>query len=440
MSIIAMNKRYRAGGMALLAAVVLTSCTEKDIILTGDRSSMRPQEIVAVQNAAAAINLGTPISNAQWPQKSYGPSHAVPHLALSASPSLRWSVDAGRGNSDRSRITSEPVVAGGVVYTLDAASVVRAMSSADGGLIWSAELLPLLEQKGVEGFGGGMALEGDTLFVGTGFGEMLALSTANGVVKWRYAFDAPIRSAPTVADGQVYFVTRDDVAYALRGSNGELAWSIPGPRGANASILGGASPAVNGTTIVFPFSSGRVFGVATNGAGRWQEDVNASRLSTARGTIGEITGDPVIVGGRVFVANQGGEIASLNLSNGNINWSVAEGSLAPAAAIGGSLFVVTDRARLMRINASSGDVIWAVQLPEYSKPEKRKGFIVHHGPIVAGGQVFVAGTDGQLRAFDPVSGAATFATNIPGGAASAPVVAAGVMYIQSKNGQLHAFQ
>ncbi len=440
MSIVSSKKKLHKFGWMFIALAALSACGANNTILPGERSSIRPQETVIVQNVAAAINLGTAINNANWPQKSFSASNSIPHLALSPTPNLRWSVNVGRGNSDRSRITSEPVVAAGVVYTLDAASVVRANSASDGALIWSAELLPLLDNAGVEGFGGGIAFENDRLFVGTGFGEMLALSAGNGAVQWRFEFDAPIRSAPTVADGRVFFVTRDDVAQALSASTGELLWSIPGPQSSSATILGGASPAVNGTLVVFPFSSGRVIGVATNGTGRWQADVNTTRLSTTRGIIGEITSDPVIAGGRIYLANQGGQTVSLSIGNGAQNWTVAEGSLSAGAAIGGSLFIVTDRARLMRINATTGAVLWAVQLPEYANANKRRGFIVHHGPVVVGGQVFVAGSDGQLRAFDPASGAATYSTTIPGGAASGPVVAGGVMYIQSQNGQLHAFQ
>jgi len=94
----------------------------------------------------------------------------------------------------------------------------------------------------------------------------------------------------------------------------------------------------------------------------------------------------------------------------------------------------------LRIEAGSGRVIWAVQLPEFNKPEKRRGFIAHYGPVVAGGQVVVAGTDGQLRFFDPVSGSARYTVALPGGAASAPVVAAGVLYVQNQKGKLLAFQ
>lgn len=430
----------RNSGLAALALVALVSCGDRNIILPGERLSIRPQENVVVTNRAAAISLGAPVSNANWLQKNYSPSHQVPHLALAAVPSLRWSVDIGRGNSDRSRITSEPVIANGVIYTLDAAGSVRAMSAQGGGMIWSADITPIDDVGGAEGFGGGLALDGNSLYVGTGFGELLALSTENGAVRWRYGFDAPIRSAPTVAAGRVFVVTRDDVAYGIDTAHGALSWTLAGPRSSNAMILGGASIAVSGQNVVIPFSSGQIIGATTGGTGRWRGDVNTSSLSTVRGTIGEVSGDPVISGGRVFVSNQGGQTTAINLTNGSESWSVAEGALGPAAVIGGSVFTVTDHARLMRIDASTGAVIWAVQLPEYKNDNRRRGFIVHHGPIVAGGQVIVAGTDGQLRFFDPVSGAATGARAIPGGAASGPVVAAGVLYVQSQNGKLHAFQ
>lgn len=428
-------------GFVVLALGALTSCKgNSNVILPGDRVSIRPQEQLQVENRAAAISLGAPVSNANWLQQNYAANHVVPHLALSASPVLRWSADIGRGNSDRSRITSTPVIAAGAVYSLDAASGVQASAADSGAVLWRADITPIDEPSGAEGFGGGLALDGSSLYVTTGFGELLSLNTANGVVNWRYGFPAPLRGGPTVAAGRVFVMGSNDVAYAIDGARGKLSWSLAGPQTTGPVTMGGSSPAVSGNNIVLPFSSGRTMGATTGGQRRWSSDVNQARLSDVRALIGGLPGAPVIVGNQAFVANSGGQSAALRVTNGSEIWTLPAGATGTAAVISGSIFMVSDTSQLIRIAAGSGRVIWATQLPEFVKPEKNKGFIAHFGPVVAGGQVVVAGTDGQLRFFDPVSGAATYMVALPGGAASAPIVAAGVLYVQNQKGKLLAFQ
>ncbi|NOR63503.1 MAG: PQQ-binding-like beta-propeller repeat protein [Rhodobacteraceae bacterium] len=430
---------WRKLGFLVLAMGALASCKgNNNTILPGERVSIRPQ--LQAENVAAAIALGAPVSNANWLQEGFGANHVVPHLALSASPSLRWSADIGRGNSDRSRITASPVLANGVVYTLDAGGQVQASTTDSGAMLWQADITPIGDDNGAEGFGGGLALDGSSLYVTTGFGELLSLEASSGAVNWRYEFDAPLRGGPTVSAGRVFVMAANDVAYAIDGARGQLSWTLRGARGTGPVTMGGSSPAVSGTNVVLPFSSGQSIGATTGGTGRWNGEVNSVRLSDVRAMIGGLPGAPVIAGGQVYMANAGGEIAALRVTNGSELWSVPAGATDAPAVIGGAVFIVSDTSQLLRIDAASGRVLWATQLPEFTKPSKRKGFIAHYGPLIAGGQVIVAGTDGRLRFFDPVSGAETYSAALPSGAASAPIVAAGVLYVLNQKGKLLAFQ
>ncbi len=431
-------KTWRKLGFLVLALGALASCkSSSNVILPGERVSIRPQ--IQAENVAAGITLGAPVSNVNWLQDGFAASHVVPHLALSASPRLRWSTDIGRGNSDRSRITSSPVLANGVVYTLDAGGQVQASATESGAMLWQANIAPLGE-NGAEGFGGGLALDGGTLYVTTGFGELLSLAASTGAINWRYGFDAPLRGGPTVVAGRVFVMAANDVAYAIDGARGKLSWSLRGPQGTGPVSMGGASPAVSGQNVVLPFSSGRSIAASTGGARRWAADVNQGRLSDVRALIGGLPGAPVIAAGRVYMANAGGEIAAMRATTGAEIWSLPAGATDAPAVIGGAVFIVSDTSQLLRIDAASGRVLWATQLPEFSNPKKRRGFTAHYGPVVAGGQVVVASTDGRLRFFNPESGAQTYSVALPAGAASAPIVAAGVLYVQNQKGKLLAFQ
>jgi outer membrane protein assembly factor BamB len=104
--------------------------------------------------------------------------------------------------------------------------------------------------------------------------------------------------------------------------------------------------------------------------------------------------------------------------------------------------VVTDLNELVRLDASKGTRIWGTPLPNFvkDKPKRQSEVFGNYGPIIAGGRVIVASSDGTLRSFDPTNGALVAQADIPGGATTAPVVAGGVLYVVSAKGQLHAFR
>ena len=61
------------------------------------------------------------------------------------------------------------------------------------------------------------------------------------------------------------------------------------------------------------------------------------------------------------------------------------------------------------------------QLPLYADTLKKRGNYAHFGPVLAGGRIYVAGSDGQLRGFDPLTGELAVSIHIPMGAGSFPV-------------------
>jgi outer membrane protein assembly factor BamB len=106
------------------------------------------------------------------------------------------------------------------------------------------------------------------------------------------------------------------------------------------------------------------------------------------------------------------------------------------------VFVVSDDAHLIRLDGATGEVIWSVEMPYFkqTKPKKLKAVTAHFGPVLAGGKIVVASTDGQLRLFNPTDGSLAGGAEIPGGAASLPALAGGLLFVTGGNGQLHAFR
>ena len=62
------------------------------------------------------------------------------------------------------------------------------------------------------------------LFGSSGDDSVRALDAASGRVRWCFTTDAPVRMAPAVVDGRVYFGSDDGFAYCLDLASGSLVW------------------------------------------------------------------------------------------------------------------------------------------------------------------------------------------------------------------------
>lgn len=437
---------------ALAAVALLASCGIGDPILEGERIGVRDvlqEGDVALEAAPAsatpglrAVPLALPPARTlgEWTHLGGGPNHQAPHATLSRSPQLAWSTGIGKGDSRKARITADPVAKDGRIFTLDAHATVSAVSTS-GKILWQRDLTPRNDRQG-DASGGGLAVSGSTLFVTTGFGEMTALDTASGAIRWVQETDAPVAGAPTVFGNLVYLVGRNNRALAVRTDTGRIEWDLPGTPTASVTTTG-ASPAVNPRVAIFPFGSAEAVATLRQGGIRvWSATAAGKRRGNAYAGFTDITGAPVIVGQRVYVSNPSGRTVALNLTSGERIWTATEGTLSPVLPVGSAVFLVSDQGQLVRLSAEDGTVTWAADLPNYTKdkPQRRKAVFAHYGPILAGGLLRVASDDGILRSFDPISGALVTSTDIPGGATTNPLVIGNTLYLVSERGQLQAYR
>ncbi|SFS07322.1 PQQ-like beta-propeller repeat protein [Yoonia litorea] len=428
---------------SLLAGVcslmVLAACGDDDFILPGERFDIRPQ--TATLNEAVAVSLPAQRVNSTWTHRNGSPSHAITHPALGADLTPVFVANVGEGDSDRARITAHPVVAGGLIFTLDARARVTAFAQ-DGTPVWTRDLTPRTDTDD-DASGGGLTFADGTLYVTTGFGEITALDAASGQTRWVQDLDAPAMSPATVRGNLVYLVARDSTAWALESSNGRIAWQQAGAPSV-ANFGGGAAPATQGEYVVFPFPSGEVQATyPLGGIPRWSAFVAGERLGSAAGLITDIAGDPVISGNRVYIGNFGGRTVAIDLQSGERLWTAGEGAISPVWPVGNAVYLINDINELVRLDARTGAPIWRTALPRFEDPEdtrRQNRVFGHYGPVLAGGRLIVTSSDGVIRSFDPASGALVAQTALPGGAATGAVVANQTLYVVSKDGQLHAFR
>lgn len=433
---------------SLLMGAVLVACGNQERILEGERLDLRAPILADVEEAAVEetqtrvdkLSLASPSTNAEWTHRNGSAQHLIKHPTLGRSLIKIWTANIGTGNSKKHVITASPIVAGGRVFTMDANAGVRAFTTA-GAPVWSVDLTPPNE-KANEASGGGMAFGNGVLAVTTGHGEVIAMDPASGAVRWRHQMTGAISADPVVVGNTIVAVARNNVAIGLDIKNGRVQWQQLSP-GNSAGIAGSGAPAALGKLVVIPFSSGELVGtVVSNGSRAWSGSVSGGNKGLARNLVADISSDPVIDGRTVYVANQTGRLAAMDRRSGTRLWTAKDGSYTPVWPAGSAVFMVTDRFAVKRLNASDGSEVWSQELPDFKaeKDRRKRATYAYFGPVVAGGQVWVAGSDGLLRSYDPVNGTLTGTLDIPGGAASQPAISEGRMYILSANGQIQAYQ
>ena len=432
---------HRAWIVMLLLVSGMVGCAEPESVLIGKREEVREGMRVSELPPAPVdlpINLPASTVNVDWPG-SIGTSRPA-HAALGAAPSVVWSADIGVGNSRRNRITAFPVIGGGLVYTLDALARVSAVST-DGALVWSLDLAERIGETG-EVSGGGLAYSEGTLYVTSGYGLAAALDAETGELLWLQKLGATGGGSPLVRDGYVYMTSGDGRIWALTSDTGRIAWQLR--RSSEAStFLGAPAPAFTGSLVVFALGSNEL--VATfpqSGLVRWSAAAAGQRTGRAVSRIPDVTGGPVVQGDRIYTGTHAGRIMALRAESGERIWTLREGTQDNIWPVGDSLFALSDTNMLLRIDADTGMVVWASELPGYVKdrPGRRGAQYAHYGPILAGGRVVVASSDGNLRFFSPASGELLGETSVPGGAASRPTVANRILYVIGGKGELHAYR
>ncbi len=433
---------------ALAAPLALTGCglfsgdwfAEKKEAIPGKREPvLQSSDALAVDRSGSRVVLPPPVRNAAWPQAGGNPAHDMGQLAARPDLSLTWTASLGDGGGYRQKLLAQPVVAGGVVYTMDIRALVSAFDLATGRKLWDVPT----RQKGDRGtnLGGGLGVADGVLYAVNGLGTVTALDVARGTERWRTAIGAPGRSPPTISTGRIFVITIEDRLIALDQGNGRRLWDYQA-QNATTTLLGEPAPAFFAGIVVAGFGSGELTALrAEGGTVIWTDTLAAPTGAAGLADIASIRGNPAISGGRVFAGGMGGIVLALDLYSGRRLWqkSVAvEDSLWIA---GDWVFLVTLDQVIAALRADSGRVAWAAPLPRYENPKNSSGPLTWFGPLLAGDRLVVAGTSGEALAVSPYTGEILGRQKLP--AASAPVqpaIADGTLLLVAEDGRLMALR
>jgi outer membrane protein assembly factor BamB len=254
--------------------------------------------------------------------------------------------------------------------------VISAHALRDGAVAWSAELRA--EQS--------LGADDDHVYVASGE-AIHALSAADGRVAWRVATGGRPTAPPLVHAGWVIAAAAGDLI-AIRAKDGTIMWRRHvGPIEFR--------PSIDGDLLVASIVDGQIAALdIRDGSSRWTVKLGAS------------PGEPVVIGGRVYVGTKDRYFYSLISSSGRIEHHkrVAAELLGRVAVTDDHIYYTALDNTVNALGLRGGAVRW------------HQGVLYRPGagPAVMGDVVIVPGyADVPLPAFNAATGAA--AGNLPFG-------------------------
>jgi outer membrane protein assembly factor BamB len=245
----------------------------------------------------------------------------------------------------------------------------------------------------------GVAIDGDTAYVGDDAGTVYAVSIEDGTLRWRMnageangpctAVDAGRVDVPlTIADGRVVAVSREIdqgsvVVSAFAVQDGACAWR----RAPQVGLTSTSSASAVEGLVVIGLPDRYVRGLdGESGEPRWS--------SLALKTFWP-SSSPALVPGAAYVADLGGGLYRFDSSDGTRVWGYQFNEFAfrsSPVVSGGAVLLGLDDGRLVAVDAESGHLVW--------QSDATPGPI---GTIALAGDVVVAtkgGPDAGLVAFE----------------------------------------
>lgn len=388
--------------------------------------------------AGVAVVLPPATVNADWSQGGGNAAKSNGHVALAENPSQAWTVNIA-ASTNRRRLAASPVIGGGIMVAVGTDGVVSAFDAATGARRWTYQM-KVDDSLQSSAFGGGASYDAGRVYATNGVGDVAAIDAQTGTEIWKVRPAGPLRGSPTVAFNTVFVMTQDNQIISLSTVDGSNQWQESGSS-AQAGVFGVASPAAAQGTVIAGYSSGELSAYRyENGRSLWSDALSRTSISTEVGALTDIDADPIIDQGRVYALGQGGRMAAYELVTGQRIWELNLAGISTPAIAGEWIFTLTDDARLLAISRATGKVRWISQLPEFRKPEKKTDPIFWTGPVLAGNNLWVASTEGQIYRISIAEGSASLYRELKAPVSVAPIVANSTLYILDDDGVIHAFR
>lgn len=241
---------------------------------------------------------------------------------------------------------------------------------------------------------------------------------------------APIRCAPAIVGGILYFSSLNGAFYAVDAHTGAAVWTVH--LDSNAT----SSPTVLNGTVFFTTRGEKLYALdARTGATKWTVDLG--RDLGPENYWDFYNSSPTPFGTTLYVGSGDGHVRAIDSNSGNVEWSYDAGArVRSTPAVTEDLVVFGTKAGyVMAVDRKTGAFRWkfATDGVNHKFADKQNDTTsVYASPTIAGNVVVIGGRDGQIYGIDLNTGAKKWQTTHDGGSwILSAATENGIVYIAS---------
>ena len=270
----------------------------------------------------------------------------------------------------------------------------------------------------------GLAASGDAAYLANG-SVVYAVRLSDGQQLWTFPEkpDAKLTfyaNPVLTSDGQLLIGSSggDHSLFLVDAATGQSNWSFGG-----AKDYWVASPLVDGNMVYAPNADGNlyIFDLTIPGQDKLTDTVQLG---------GKLWSQPVMAGGRIFVASLDHRLHSLDLKTlEEMNTIFLGGAIAGVPALGeGQLYLGSFDSAMVAINAADGSVAWTAPVKSW----------IWGGPLLAGNTLYFGDLDGNFYSVNAADGAILDTFKPDGAILATPLFLNGQVIFVTENGSVYS--
>lgn len=301
-------------------------------------------------------------------------------------------------------IRSTPTLRDGRLYVASDAALV-ALDARTGRRIWSAPFgaervarISISDSNSRwDHYSSGVAVDGDLAVAGSRDGCVHAVRVRTGVEAWRRCTQDIVTSTPALTRDAVYFGGFDHFAYAVSRADGRVLWRY------DTHDIVPRDAVVAGDNVLFGSRTYDIVALnARTGERAWFRHIWSSWVDSP----------PVIAEGRIYTGTSDAlAVFAYDEATGRPIWKrplpgwtwggVAVGSHSVYTGVVGGPYGAARAGGFAAVSRADGTLRWRLDAP---RPDPLIVYGFAAMPVVSGSRIFAADLNGNVYAFDDVSG------------------------------------
>lgn len=238
-----------------------------------------------------------------------------------------------------------------VIYTAGVKGKIVATNKKTGNLVWSSKI-----NKEIIA---GPSVSDKFVLVVSKEGGIHAFKAKDGSIAWTKELNTEVLAAPAIDNKLALIHSLDGNITALNVNDGKQLWQfnyvLP-----SIVLRKSSTPVIRKDSIVCGLANGKIVSLFKDtGEINWIVDLSEFNTgNSALSRMSDISSDPVVQNGMVYVVNYQGRLVAISERTGEIAWDKDASSYSGLAVKGDRVYLADDRGHISSFNAETGILAW----------------------------------------------------------------------------------